>query len=258
MSAKKKARKDRVKIKQGPHPYEARDVQGKSLEIIGYAEYYLLNKNNYVRRVECAVSKHGSSADVIINLETLKRMGVVDEDFPKVKNSKFKEGAEKLSNVDEDNDEDEYSFSNKYVRKVSYKVEDTEKEATLKDTERKLVEEYTPSVFQDNLEGRTMHMKPVDIVIDESIQKCNYPKPALVSRNVPLNYLKSAYDLIQKYIAEGVITSVDRPTDICARVTFVPKADGVSLCMVTDFRGLNKIIKRPVWLFSSTENIMQK
>ena len=85
--SEKKARKDGVKIKQGPHPYEARDVQGKSLEIIGYAEYYLLNENNYVRRVECAVSKRGSWADVIINLETLKRMGVVDEDFPKVKNS---------------------------------------------------------------------------------------------------------------------------------------------------------------------------
>ena len=39
--SKKKARKDGVKIKQGPHPYKARDVQRKSLEIIGYAEYYL-------------------------------------------------------------------------------------------------------------------------------------------------------------------------------------------------------------------------
>ena len=167
--SKKKARKDGVKIKQGPHPYEARDVQGKSLEIIGYVEYYLLNKNNYVRRVECAVSKHGSSADVIINLKTLKRMGVVDEDFPKVKNSKFEEGAEKLSDVEEEDEEDEYSFSNKYVRKVSYQVEDTEKEAILREIERKLVEDYTPSVFQDNLEGRTMHMKPVELVIDKSI-----------------------------------------------------------------------------------------
>merc|ERR1711954_521497 len=48
--SKKKARKDGVKIIQGPHPYKARDVQGKPLEIIGYAEYYLLNDNNYVRK----------------------------------------------------------------------------------------------------------------------------------------------------------------------------------------------------------------
>ena len=42
-----------MKIRQGPHPYVARDVQGKSLEIIGYAEYFLLNENNYVRRIKC-------------------------------------------------------------------------------------------------------------------------------------------------------------------------------------------------------------
>ena len=78
MVSQKKARRDGVKIKQEPHPYTARYVQGKPLDIIGYAEYYLLNENNYVRRVECAVSKQGSAADVIINLETLKKMGVVD------------------------------------------------------------------------------------------------------------------------------------------------------------------------------------
>ena len=160
--------------------------------------------------------------------------------------------------MEEEDDEDEYSFSNKHVRKVSYPVEDTEKEAILKEIERKLVKDYTPSVFQYNLEGRKMHMRPVEIVIDKLIPECNYPKLALVSRNVPLNYLRSAYDLIQKHIAEGVITPVDRPTKFCARVTFVPKADGVSLCMVTDFWGLNKIIKRPVWPFNSTENIIAK
>merc|ERR1712081_71367 len=92
--SEKKARIDGVKIKQGPHPYQARDVQGKSLDIIGYAEYFLLNEHNYVRRIECAVSKYGSASDIIINLETLKLMGVVDENFPRVKNSKFEEGAE--------------------------------------------------------------------------------------------------------------------------------------------------------------------
>ena len=116
--SQKKARKDGVKIKQSPHPYTARDVQGKPLNIIRYAEYYLLNKNNYVRRVECAVSRQGSAADVIINLETLKKMGVVDEDFPKIKNDKFEESAEKLSDVSVTDKTDEYEFSNRYVHKV--------------------------------------------------------------------------------------------------------------------------------------------
>ena len=64
---------------------------------------------------------------------------------------------------------------------MSYKVEETEKEMVLREIDRKLVEEYTPSVFQDSLEGRTIDMKPFDIVIDDTVQKCNYLKPALVS-----------------------------------------------------------------------------
>ena len=55
MISQAKARKDGIKIKQGPHPYTARDVQNKPLGIVGYAEYYLLNENNYIWRVEVAV-----------------------------------------------------------------------------------------------------------------------------------------------------------------------------------------------------------
>ena len=51
-----KAKRDGVRIKQGPHPYRAKDVQNKPLDIFGYAEYFLLNDNNYIRRVEVAVS----------------------------------------------------------------------------------------------------------------------------------------------------------------------------------------------------------
>ena len=75
---------------------------------------------------------------------------------------------------------------------------------------------------------------------------------------MPINYIKAAYDLIQKNIAEGVITPVNEPTDFCTRATFVPLADGVSLRLVTDFRGLNKIIKQPVLPFSPTESIIAR
>ena len=141
---------------------------------------------------------------------------------------------------------------------MSYKVEETDKEIELREIERRLVNKYTPEVFQDSLEGRTINMKPVDIILDETVLKCNYPKPATVSQNVPINYTKAAYDLIQKNLKEGVIAPVDIPTDFCACATFVPKADGVSWRLVTDFRGLTKIIKRPVWPFSPTENIIAR
>ena len=51
--------------------------------------------------------------------------------------------------------------------------------------------------------------------------------------------------MIQKNIKEGVIAPVDVPTDV------------VSLCLVTDFRGLDRIIKRWVWSFSSSKTIIK-
>ena len=75
---------------------------------------------------------------------------------------------------------------------MTYRVEETEKEIEFREIEHRLVNKYTPDVFQDSLEGRTINMEPVDIVIDDTIPKCNYPKPAAVSRNVPINYTKAA------------------------------------------------------------------
>ena len=60
-------------------------------------------------------------------------------------------------------------ISNEFVRKLSYKVPDTEKEKKLKEMENRLAEKYTPSVFRDSLEGRTIKMEPVNIVIDDSV-----------------------------------------------------------------------------------------
>ena len=71
-------------------------------------------------------------------------------------------------------------------------MEATEKKIELREIENRLVNAYTPDVFQDSLEGRTIKMKPVDIILDDTIPPCNYPKPATVSRNVPINYTKAA------------------------------------------------------------------
>ena len=92
-----------------------------------------------------------------------------------------------------------------------------------------LAAKYTSSLFKDSLEGCTIKTEPVCIISEQLIPESKYPKPATVSRNIPINYTKAAYDLIQKNIKEGIIAPVDRPTDFCACATFLPKADGVSL-----------------------------
>ena len=53
-------------------------------------------------------------------------------------------------------------------------MDETEKEMQLRKIEIKLAEKYTPTAFRDRLEGPTIKMEPVDIIIDESIPKSKY------------------------------------------------------------------------------------
>ena len=75
----------------------------------------------------------------------------------------------KLRDLEEVEEYDKYGFSNRYFQRVSYRMEETEKEMQLREIENKLAEKYTPSVFKDSLEGRTIKIKPVYIIIDDSI-----------------------------------------------------------------------------------------
>ena len=45
-------------------------------------------------------------------------------------------------------------------------------------------------------------------------------------------------------------------TDFCARANFVPKPGGEDLRLVTDFRGINHILLRPVYPFQTMDVIL--
>ena len=60
---------------------------------------------------------------------------------------------------------------------MSCKVKETEKAPKLKEIENRLVDKCKPDVI---LEGSTINMDPMDIIIDESIPKSKYPKAAMV------------------------------------------------------------------------------
>ena len=48
-------------------------------------------------------------------------------------------------------------------------------------------------------------------------------------------------------VQEGVIVEVTEPTVFCSRSTFLPKSDGVSLRLITDYRTIDQLIARPAW-----------
>jgi len=80
------------------------------------------------------------------------------------------------------------------------------------------------------------------------------------ARSVPTHLRKAANTLVSDLLKKGVIVkvSISRPTDWCSPGFFVPKPDGKSVRLVTDFTKLNKHVKRPVHPFPSTNQILQQ
>ena len=73
---------------------------------------------------------------------------------------------------------------------------------------------------------------------------------------VPLHFQYEADRTIVKLMKACVIIKVDGPEPWCAPAFFVPKAEGVSVRMVTDFTHINKYVIRLVHLFPSVQDIV--
>ena len=99
-------------------------------------------------------------------------------------------------------------------------------------------------------------MDPVKIELKEGVK--NKHKPATTAREVPIYYEKTAKEQIKKMVEEGVIVEVTEPTVFCSRSTFLPKSDGVSLRLVTDYGTINRLIARPAWPFTASTKLIEK
>ena len=85
----------------------------------------------------------------------------------------------------------------------------------------------------------------MDLVIDKTR---NMP-PAHHTRpfDTPYHLRKAAELEINKLIEAEVLTPVSYPTDWMSKAFFVPKADHNEVRFVSDFRQLNKALRRPHW-----------
>ena len=90
----------------------------------------------------------------------------------------------------------------------------------------------------------------------EFIENPKMPKKAYKAKEPPIHWKPQAKNLLQDLVKQGIISEVKHTTDFCARANFVPKPGGENLRLVTDFRGINHIIVRPVYPFQTTESIL--
>ena len=80
---------------------------------------------------------------------------------------------------------------------------------------------------------------------------------AYTAREPPVHWRPAAKKLIEDLRKDGVIAEVDDVTEYCSRARFLPKDNNVDLRLITDFRGINGMLLRPVYPFESTMTIIE-
>ena len=119
----------------------------------------------------------------------------------------------------------------------------------------KLVENY-PEVFSDTLD-KTRMLKGPPMVIHF---KEGPVRPCFVTstKAIPVNLKKAADDTIEKLESQGILKSLKPGEDSpwCSRGFWVPKKDGKSVRLVTDFIQLNNFVRRPIHPFQPSMNCL--
>ena len=81
--------------------------------------------------------------------------------------------------------------------------------------------------------GKSMHIY---------LQPNAVPNSISIARLVPLHMQRAPNQVISDLLKKQVITKVNKPTPWCAPGFFVPKPNGTSIRLVTDYTKLNKFV----------------
>ena len=113
--------------------------------------------------------------------------------------------------------------------------------------------------FQDTLSD-DLSPEPMEIpgkAMHIYLQPNAIPSQISIARLVPLCMQRAANQVMTDLLKKQVITKVNKPSQLCAPGVFVPKPNGTSVRLVTDYTKLNKFVKRPIHPFPSATEIMQ-
>ena len=150
------------------------------------------------------------------------------------------------------------------MKTITKKLEAVEekwlREATLPEITERLKKEF-PDIFKAALEkGDKMvgEEATLEMLSEEEIKEAGIkPEPATTAIPVKKQWYQRAFQLLQEELASGQIERVDKNTSFCSKSFFIPKLDNIRLRRVTDFRNVNKFLKRPATPFTPSEQVRQ-
>ena len=118
---------------------------------------------------------------------------------------------------------------------------------------RSSVIKANPNVFKDSITSTPMCGGEVHIhLLPNAV-----PFQISVARQIPLRFTAPAEAAINNLLENGIIARCEEPTDWCSPGFFVPKSDGKSVRLVTDYTKLNSFVQRLVHAFPSVNDIVQ-
>ena len=128
---------------------------------------------------------------------------------------------------------------------------------TLKEMKERLEREWISNVLSDSLEGSCMDMPTSRIKYRMPKDRDEWQK---VKRSTcietHLHFHKEAERMILQLVKEDIIEEAKKESQFCSRGFFLQKPSGNGLRLVTDYRNVNSLIKRPEWPFLTTSNIL--
>ena len=171
--------------------------------------------------VEALVS-NDLTQEILISWHHLKKMGILEEDFP------YNSVSARTTILEEDTSDN--------IDKVKKDFDD---------------------VFNDKLGRSSGSMKgpPARVELKKGDIK---PHKVFTARQTPIHLREKADDLVKELLEAGVIVPETEPTDWCAAGHFLLKPDGKRVRMVTDYRKLNQHISRPVHPFESAHELIKR
>ena len=142
----------------------------------------------------------------------------------------------------------DYDFCDPAAMRV---VDTTQSESLMNEMKKKYA-----SVVKNEISQAPMQAEPLKIFLTEDAQ----PRRCLTVRQTPIHMQEEADQLVENLLKSGIIVKVNdnEPTPWVSPGFFVPKPSGKGVRLVTDYRELNKYIKRPIHPFPSARDCLKK
>ena len=185
-------------------PTILRQAGGSTLPVCGYT-IFEASLNDTITSIR-AIVVIKLHKNLLISWQDLISLKVINENFP--------------AQIQEVHSEEQELYESSRLRIIN-KFQET------------LSDDLNPNPME--ILGKSMHIY---------LQLNAVPNTISIARIVPLRMQSAANQVISDLLKKQVITNVNKPTPWCAPGFFVPKPNGKSVRLVTDYTKLNKFVKR--------------